>query len=375
MHPWSIKSFLRYFGADYRLLGQEGVQINNIAPLDKGGDLDISFCSSDDKEGLECILNSKSGVILCKKTLAKNIHRIIGTSNRFPRLFVFVDNPRHVFIKIAKLIKGYKDIRKGISKHAVIADSAKIGKDCYIGDFTIIGDDCIVGDNTVIDSRVVIRNAKVGNDCVIQPGSVIGQEGFSFERDSASLELEKFPHCGKVLIGNNVEISANCSIARGSISDTVIEEGTKIDALCHVAHNVHIGKNTQLTAGAVVGGSTEIGNNCWLGLNSTIKHKIKIGENAIVGSGSSVIRDVEDKDIVAGIPAKSIKHKINISEDKLFLMGGQESDKKVELEGQEKEKEKTKLQRHTFSKKHFVVKQWGLTIISLAISAIPFVSL
>jgi hypothetical protein len=64
MHPWSIKSFLRYFGADYRLLGQEGVQINNIAPLDKGGDLDISFCSSDDKEGLECILNSKSGVIL-----------------------------------------------------------------------------------------------------------------------------------------------------------------------------------------------------------------------------------------------------------------------------------------------------------------------
>jgi UDP-3-O-[3-hydroxymyristoyl] glucosamine N-acyltransferase len=335
MRPWSIKSFLQYFGDDYRLLGQEGIKINNIAPLDRGGNHDISFCSSDDKKGLESILDSKSGVILCKKTFANSIRNTFGISNgnRIPRLFVFVDNPRLVFIKIAKLIKGYKDVsRKGISKHAVIADSAKIGKDCYIGDFTIIGDDCIVGDNTVIDSRVVLKNAKVGNNCVIQPGTTIGEEGFSFERDSASFELEKFPHCGRVLIGNNVEIFANCSIARGSISDTVIEEGTKIDALCHVAHNVHIGKNTQLTAGAVIGGSTTIGNNCWLGLNSTIKHKIKIGDNAIVGSGSSVIRDVEDKDIVAGCPAKSIKYKVNISEDKLFLMGGQSNEDQVEEE-------------------------------------------
>ena len=342
MGPWSIKSFLQYFGDDYRLLGQEGIKINNIAPLDRGGNHDISFCSSDDKEGLESILDSKSGVILCKKTFANSIYNIfsISNSNRIPRLFVFVDNPRLAFIKIAKLIKGYKDMRKGISKHAVIADSAKIGKDCYIGDFTIIGDDCIVGDNTVIGSRVVIKNAKVGNNCVIQPGTTIGEEGFSFERDSASLELEKFPHCGRVLIGNNVEIFANCSIARGSISDTVIEEGTKIDALCHVAHNVHIGKNTQLTAGTVIGGSTTIGNNCWLGLNSTIKHKIKIGDNAIVGSGSSVIRDVEDKDIVAGCPAKSIKYKINISEDKLFLMGGQSNEEQIEEQKQEWQRKK-----------------------------------
>jgi UDP-3-O-[3-hydroxymyristoyl] glucosamine N-acyltransferase len=334
MGPWSINSFLQYFGDDYRLLGQEGVEIYNIAPLDRGGNHDISFCSSDDKEGLESILDSKSAVILCKKTFVNSIRNTFGisNSNRIPRLFVFVDNPRLVFIKIAKLIKGYPNInKKGISKHAIIADSAKIGKDCYIGDFAIIGDDCIVGDNTVIDSRVVIKNAKVGNNCVIQPGTTIGEEGFSFERDSASFELEKFPHCGRVLIGNNVEIFTNCSIARGSISDTVIEEGTKIDALCHVAHNVHIGKNTQLTAGTVIGGSTTIGNNCWFGLNSTIKHKIKIGDNAIVGSGSSVIRDVEDRDIVAGCPAKSIKHKINISEDKLFLMGGQFNAENVQV--------------------------------------------
>lgn len=372
MGPWSIKSFLRYFGDDYRLLGQEGIEIKNIAPLDSGGDNDISFCSSDDKKGFECILNSKSGVILCKKNLANSIRSTFGISNYFPRLFVFVDNPRLVFIRIARLIKGYKDIRKGISKHAIIADSAKIGKDCYIGDFTIIGEDCTVGNNTTINSKVVIKNSQVGNNCVIQPGCVIGEEGFSFERDTASLELEKFLHCGRVLIGNNVEIFANCSIARGSISDTVIEEGTKIDALCHVAHNVRIGKNTQLTAGTIVGGSTQIGNSCWLGLNSTIKHKIRVGDNAIVGSGSSVIHTVEDKDIVAGYPAKSIKYKINISKDKLFLMGGQEDDKKEKVKDQE---QATKLHKYTFSKKQFVVKQWGLTFMSLASGALSFVSL
>jgi carbonic anhydrase/acetyltransferase-like protein (isoleucine patch superfamily) len=104
------------------------------------------------------------------------------------------------------------------------------------------------------------------------------------------------------------------------------------------------------------GGSTRIGNYCWLGLNSTIKHKIKVGDNVIIGSGSSVIHDVEDKDIVAGCPANSIKYKINISEDKLFLMGGLESNK-------EDKDEETKIPRHQFSKKYSFARQLGLTII------------
>src|SRR5690606_15065768 len=119
---------------------------------------------------------------------------------------------------------------------------------CYVGDFKTIGDNCMVGDNTVIDSRVVIKNAKIGNNCAIQSGTVICEDGFVFERSSETLELEKFPHYGKVIIKDNVEIFANCSITRGSISDTVIEEGTKIDAMCHIAHNVNIGNNTQITA-------------------------------------------------------------------------------------------------------------------------------
>ena len=354
----TIKSYLEQLEYGYTLLGEDRIPIDNIAPIDKGTSSHLSFCSSDDNEGLQSILSSSSGTILCKKSLAERIsQKNKFFSNNMPKLFVFVDNPRLVFIKIVKLMKDYKDNRKGVSKHAIIADSAKIGRDCYIGDLAIVGDECMVGENTIIDSRVVLKNTIVGNNCTLQSGSIIGEEGFAFERDNNSMNLEKFPHYGKVIIKNNVEIFANCTIARGSLTNTVIEEGTKIDALCHVAHNVHIGEKTQVTAGVVVGGSTIIGNNCWLGLNSTIKHKIKIGNSVIVGSGSSVIHNVEDKDIVAGNPAKSIKNKISLSDDKLFLMGGQSK------ENQNKE------HRFTLRKKDYSIRLNGLAYLNILIGA------
>lgn len=352
----TIKSYLEQLEYEYTLLGQEGIPVDNFAPIDKSTSSHLSFCSSDDYEGLQSILESKSGIILCKKSLAERIRQKNKfISNSTPKLFVFVDNPRLVFIKIAKLMKDHKDNRKGVSKHAIIADSAKIGSDCYVGDLAIVGEECIVGDDTIIDSRVVLKNTIVGNNCTLQSGSIIGQDGFAFERDKKNMNLEKFPHYGKVIIKDNVEIFANCSIARGSLTNTVIEEGTKIDALCHIAHNVHIGKNTQVTAGVVVGGSTIIGNNCWLGLNSTIKHKIKIGNSVIVGSGSSVIHNVEDKDIVAGAPAKSIKNKITISDDKLFLMGGQSNENRNEE------------QKQTLRKKDYSIQLKGLAYLYILI--------
>jgi len=92
----------------------------------------------------------------------------------------------------------------------------------------------------------------------IQPGVVIGADGFSYERIEHSFKLERFPHIGGVKIGDNVEVSSNCSIARGSLSDTIIGDGTKLDALVHVAHNVEIGRNCILTAGTIVGAAQKL---------------------------------------------------------------------------------------------------------------------
>jgi UDP-3-O-[3-hydroxymyristoyl] glucosamine N-acyltransferase len=208
-----------------------------------------------------------------------------------------------------------------VSPTATVSKSARIGKNCTIGNFTNIGDKCIIGDNTVVGDRVIIeQNTRIGKNCIIQPGTVIGADGFAYERLEDTLELQRFPHIGGVNIGDNVEICSNCSIARGSLSNTIIGEGTKLDALVHIAHNVEIGRHCALTAGTIIGGSTRIGDMCWTGLNSTIKHKVKIGNKVIISSGASVINNIDDEDIVAGVPAKSIRHKVRSNQ--LFLMAG-----------------------------------------------------
>ena len=275
------------------------------------------------EKGILAIARSNAGVILCKKSMEGQVY----PNRKKDQVLIFVDNPRFEFTRIAKKISSSRNnkllsAKVGISPTAVIADSAKIGRDCYIGDHVVIGNDCIIGDNTKVESKVNLQNCIIGDDCIIQPNTIIGCDGFAFERCIDTLELEQFPHYGKVIIENGVEIYANCSIARGSLSDTTIGQGTKIDALCHVAHNVSIGKNTELTSGTIIGGSTQIGNNCWLGLNCNIKNKLKIGNKVIVGSGSSVINNIDDEDIVAGVPAKSIKHKVTADKEKLFLMAG-----------------------------------------------------
>jgi UDP-3-O-[3-hydroxymyristoyl] glucosamine N-acyltransferase len=276
----------------------------------------VSFCWYDEEKGLDLISQTKAGVILCKKNMKRLINPKPGIQ------YFFLDNPRLVYIHIINLFFKNKK-REWISPTAQISKTAKIGNNCHIGNFVIIGDNCVIGANTILGDRVsVIQNCSIGNNCIIQSGTVIGEDGFAFERYSDGT-LVRFPHIKGVKIGDNVEISTNSSIARGSLSDTVIGNGTKIDALVHVAHNVVIGENCELTAGTIIGGSTRIGDMSWIGLNSTLKDNIIIGKKVIIGAGAAVINDVPTEDIVAGVPARSIKDKV--TSNQLFLMAGQQN--------------------------------------------------
>lgn len=308
-----VESILSNLGVNY---GSQGTKrkVKGISSVKEATKDELSFCWYEGEKGISLISNSKAGVLLCKKSMEKIIRPKEGTQ------FFFLDNPRLVFVKIMNHILNKNKI-VGISTRAAISDTAKIGSGCCIGDFAIIGENCEVGDNTIIGQGArLLQNCFIGNNCIIQPGVTIGADGFAFERHATG-ELERFPHVKGVKIGNNVEICANSSIARGSLSDTLIGEGSKIDALVHIAHNVVIGKSCELTAGTIIGGSTSLGDMCWTGLNSTLKDNIKVGNNVIVGAGAAVIHDVIDGDVVAGVPAKSIKDKVK--SDMLFLMAGQ----------------------------------------------------
>jgi UDP-3-O-[3-hydroxymyristoyl] glucosamine N-acyltransferase len=322
----NIESILLELGIDFRLCGNIKKTFRNVATIQQGKEGDLCYCSFEGEEALSLISKSNAGIILCGGGLEKAIAQNYQSSNLSKKQqFIFVDNPRAAFIKIINKISKTDNKKVGISPTAIVSATASIGSNCYIGNNVVIGEDCKIGNDTVISDRaVIVQKCIIGNNCVIEPGVTIGADGFAYERDKKTLELERFPHIGGVRIGDNVEICANSSIARGSISDTVIGDGTKLDALVHVAHNVIIGRNCELTAGTIIGGSTIIGDTSWMGLNCTLKNKIKIGNKVIVGAGACVIHDVPDEDIVAGVPAKSIKHKVIT--DKLFLMAGQRSD-------------------------------------------------
>jgi UDP-3-O-[3-hydroxymyristoyl] glucosamine N-acyltransferase len=313
MSEWDVRSSLEALGIEFQSEGNGG-KVQGAAPVAEATENELTFCWYGGEKGASHISKSKAGVILCKSDMYGLVHP------KGRQLLVFTDNPRLAFVRLLNKLQDHRKLT-GISPRAVISEKARIGSECYVGDYVVIGDNCSIGDGTVIYDRVsLVQNCIIGKNSLIQSGASLGSDGFAFERYETG-ELEKFPHKGYLRIGNNVEIYANCSVARGSLSDTLIGDGSKLDALVHIAHNVVVGKNCELTAGTVIGGSTILGDTTWTGLNSTLKNKIKVGSNVIVASGASVINDVPDGDIVAGVPARSIKHKV--STDEVFLMAGQ----------------------------------------------------
>jgi UDP-3-O-[3-hydroxymyristoyl] glucosamine N-acyltransferase len=310
---WDAASIVSDLERGYQVEGPQRTVTGVSSILDAGQD-DLAFCAWDGEKGVASISSSKAGIILCKNTLK-------GKAANPGSQLVFLDNPRFVFVHFVNRARNMETTRS-VSEKAVIARSAAIGSNCQIGPFAAIGEGCIVGDNVVIEDRVTIKNCTIGDNCVVQSGVAIGSEGFAYERDPEG-RLERFPHLAGVIIGNNVEICANVSIARGSLTDTIIGDGAKLDALVHIAHNVRVGDSCQLAAGTIIGGSTQLGKSCWTGLNSTLKNTIKLGDNVLVAAGACVIGDVPDGDIVAGVPAKSIKQKVTSGE--LYIMTGKQA--------------------------------------------------
>jgi UDP-3-O-[3-hydroxymyristoyl] glucosamine N-acyltransferase len=151
----------------------------------------------------------------------------------------------------------------------------------------------------------MIKNSLIGNSVVIQDGAKIGLKGFGF----IPLKEKNFriPHIGKVVLEDNVEIGASCTIDRGSIGDTVIGKNTFLDNQVHMAHNVKIGENCMIAGQVGFAGSSTLGNNISIGGQAGISGHLKIGHNVKIGGGSGVVKDIPDNTIVMGYPAVPLK--------------------------------------------------------------------
>ena len=183
-----------------------------------------------------------------------------------------------------------------IDKDAFVDATATISAGCVLGK-------CIIGKNTVLMPNVVIYDdVVIGDDCIIQAGAVIGTDGLGCSRDENG-RLMKFPHLGGVRIGDRVEIGANCQIAKGAFSDTIIEDGCKINGLCFIAHNNHLEENVWITGDTMLCGSVHVKKNTTIFSNVIVREQRQIGESAIVGMGSVVTKNIPDGETWIGSPA------------------------------------------------------------------------
>jgi UDP-3-O-[3-hydroxymyristoyl] glucosamine N-acyltransferase len=192
----------------------------------------------------------------------------------------------------------------GIAPDAVVDPAARLGSDVAIGHYSVVGSGAVIGDGTVIANHVVIApGARIGRRCLIKSHAVIGEEGFGIDFDETGRPVH-VPHVGGVMLGDDVEVGAQCTIARGTLGDTVVEDDVKLDDHVHVAHNCRIGAGTVVTACAEISGSVQIGKRSWIGPNAAIINDVKIAEESLVGIGAVVVRANRRGQRLMGNPAR-----------------------------------------------------------------------
>ena len=237
------------------------------------------------------------------------------------KILIRVANPRVGFARAMAIFFPESRLKPGIHPSAVIAASAqidptahvgphctvgervKIGAHCELraGDF--IGDDAVLGDGTVLFANVTVyARSQLGRRVRVHASSVIGSDGFGYVFDSGF--QRKVPQIGNVIIGDDVEIGSNVSIDCGALGSTIIGQGTKIDNLVQVGHNVEIGEHSILCAQVGIAGSSKLGKYCVLAGQVGIAGHLKIGNQVTVGSKSGVMHNIPDGETWLGIPAQ-----------------------------------------------------------------------
>ncbi len=231
----------------------------------------------------------------------------------------------NAYQSIAQLLRFYESSlpkKSGIEQPSFIDSSAKLGDFVYVGAFAYIGENVTIGDNVLIypqayigdgvkigDNTIVYSGVKIykgcqiGSNCIIHSGAVIGSDGFGFAPNSDG-EFEKIPQLGNVVLNDFVEIGANTTIDRATMGSTIINQGTKLDNLIQIAHNVEIGKNGVIAAQTGVAGSTKIGDNVMFGGQVGISGHLKIANNVKLGAQTGVSKGIlKDGSIHMGTPS------------------------------------------------------------------------
>lgn len=291
-----------------RVCGDGDTVIRSAATLNEACEGDISFLANRKYEKL--LETTRAAAIIVGQEVP---------GARTPLLVA--RDPYFAFTQVLVLLYGHRKHKPvGISPRAAIAPSATIGPDCHIHDFATVADDarigrgCVIypcayigegvqiGDDTVVHANAVIyEGCRIGSRVIVSANSTVGSDGFGFATHDGV--HHKIPQIGMVIVEDDVEIGASCSIERGTLSDTVIGRGSKLGDLVTVGHGTRMGPHCLIVAQVGIAGSATLGHHCTLGGQVGVVGHITIGNNVTIGAQAGVINSIPDGETVAGAPA------------------------------------------------------------------------
>lgn len=277
------KEIAEFLGGE--LIGDGEVEIVRVAAADSAKSGEIAFVEKNDD-----IIRSKAACLLVLTDFALAVEQAV----------IKTDNPKLALSRIAAVLHPRYKPQPMIHSTALVRESASVGDNVIIEPFVCIDEDSIVGNDTYLHAAAMIgRNVRIGNNCeihsnvvirdnctigdnvILHAGVIIGADGFGYVKDDAG-NYHQFPQIGTVVIEDNVDIGANSCIDRGALGETRIGEGTKIDNLVQIAHNVRIGKRVVIAAQTGISGSTVIEDDCVIG------GQVGMGDHALVKSGAVI---------------------------------------------------------------------------------------
>ncbi|MBV6520996.1 MAG: UDP-3-O-acylglucosamine N-acyltransferase [Gemmatimonadaceae bacterium] len=310
--------------------GDPGVHVRRIAPIDRAGPGDVTFVATARYGRL--LETSRASLVLISPELARSLGPRLGPAR------IVVTRPHEAVLALLPVLYRLPMRTAGIHETAQIGRGAIIGRNVSIGPYVVLGDGVTIGADCQLDAHVVVADGvQMGNACHLYPqvtvysgsqlgdrvtlhaGVRVGSDGFGYVfRDGLH---DKIPHVGRCLIGNDVEVGANTTIDRGSIDDTVVGDGTKIDNLVQIGHNVRVGRLCLLMAQVGISGSTHIGDGCILAGQVGVAGHITIGQGARVAAQAGVTGNVPAGETWSGYPARPHREALR-SQAALFKLAG-----------------------------------------------------
>jgi len=302
---WTLAELARR--VDGEVIGNPAREIERLQPLDAAGARDLSFLTAA-KYVAAARVSAAGALLVGRSAPALAVDRIV------------VDDPATAVATLLELFHPPTRSQPGIHPSAVIGDGARIDPSAHVGPYAVLGRGVAVGPGAAIHAHVVLgdgvevgarsvlhphvvlyEGVRVGADVEIHAGVVLGADGFGYASSPAG--HRKIPQVGGVVVGDRVEIGALSAVDRGALADTSIGEGTKIDNLVQVGHNVRVGRHVLLCGQAGIAGSATLGDFVVLAGQSGVGDHVEIGAGTQVAAKSAVLQDEPAGRKVAGIPA------------------------------------------------------------------------